>query len=290
MGDNGNAPPIVVGDFYWCRTTTATSGDQGSTTFTWTIEDFKNRPEEKNETIRSPSFSVTGPHDKKTNWVLRMFPKGCDYVDENSRPIVLYLANQDDFGVTEKISFSLSILNERFQKEKTKKVVGCSTDDYESCIVGDLEISPEELEDSPHLLPNGNLTVVCDLTVYSPEATPSVSGFPCEKLAPPIDNCLKQMIEPFGKFFGNKKFSDVKIISGDEEFHCHRIILSGRSPVFEAMFRSDMTENNSEEVCIKDIDPKVVREMLHFIYNGGDWKRAAWCGGNVSAGSVEGKV
>ena len=270
MGDNGNAPPIVVGDFYWARTTTATSGDQGSTTFTWTIEDFKNHLDKENGMIWSPSFSVTGPNDKKTNWQLTMLskePVGHDDVDDNSRDIVLFLEYKDDFDVTdepiEKISFSLSILNERFQKEKTKKVIRCISD-----VVSNVEISLKELEDSPHLLPNGNLTVVCDLTVYSPEATPSVSGFPCEKLAPPIDNCLKQMSEPFGKFFGNKKFSDVKIISGDEEFHCHRIILSGRSPVFEAMFRTDMIENNSEEVPIKDIDPKVVREMLHFIYNG----------------------
>ena len=76
------------------------------------------------------------------------------------------------------------------------------------------------------------------------------------------------MSEQIGKQFGNKKFSDVKIISGNEEFHCHRIILSARSPVFEAMFRSDMIENNSEEVCIQDIDPEVVREILHFIYTG----------------------
>ena len=117
MGDNGNAPPIVVGDFYWARTTTATSGDQGSTTFTWTIEDFKNHLDKEDEMIWSPSFSVTGPNDKKTNWELRMYPKGYDDVDGNSRDIVLYLANQDNFGVTdepiEKISFSLSILNER---------------------------------------------------------------------------------------------------------------------------------------------------------------------------------
>ena len=64
------------------------------------------------------------------------------------------------------------------------------------------------------------------------------------------------------------KFSDVKIVTGNEEFHCHRNILSGRSPVFEAMFQSDMVENTSRIVDMKDIKPEVVREMLHFIYTG----------------------
>ena len=75
------------------------------------------------------------------------------------------------------------------------------------------------------------------------------------------------MSEQLGKIFGDKKFSDVKIVAGDEEFHCHRNILSGRSPVFENMFLSDMIENTSKIVHIKD-KPEVVREMLHFIYTG----------------------
>ena len=59
-----------------------------------------------------------------------------------------------------------------------------------------------------------------------------------------------------------------KIVAGNEEFHCHRNILSGRSPVFEAMFQSDMIENTSRIVYMKDIKPEVVREMLHYIYTG----------------------
>ena len=120
------------------------------------------------------------------------------------------------------------------------------------------------------LLPNGNLTVVCDLTVFGPEATlsGSIFHFPEEKTAAPIDNCLRQMSEQLGQILGDKKFSDVMMKCGDEEFNCHRNILAGRSPVFEAMFQSDMIENTSKIVEIKDIKPDVVREMLHFIYTG----------------------
>ena len=83
-----------------------------------------------------------------------------------------------------------------------------------------------------------------------------------------VDNCGKQMIEQVGKLFGEKKFSDVKITCGKEVFPCHRSILSVRSPVFAAMFQSDMKENSSRIVDIKDTKPEVVKEMLQFIYHG----------------------
>ena len=261
MGDN--APPVIESDA-WCRTT---SGDKASTTFTWTIEDFFNRPEKKDEFIRSSPFTVSGPNDKLTKWELHLYPKGDgdggDYLD-------LFLGSKNDSY--EKVSLSFSILNDRHQKEMTmdmtparyKELFDDGNED-----IGISMISIEELRDNPQLLPDGDLTVVCDLTVFGPEATLSGSKFPDEKVAPSVDNCLKQMSEQLGRTFGDKNFSDVKIVAGDEEFHCHRIILSGRSQVFKAMFMSDMIENTSRTVDIKDIKPEVVQEMLHFIYTGG---------------------
>jgi len=82
------------------------------------------------------------------------------------------------------------------------------------------------------------------------------------------DNCGKQMIEQVGKLLGEEKFSDVKLTCRKKVFYCHRNILSVRSPVFAAMFQSDMIENTSRNVHIKDIKPEVVQEMLHFIYKG----------------------
>jgi hypothetical protein len=167
-----------------------------------------------------------------------------------------------------------------FERDLKEQTVNISTEDYISLSQGGEVgcggeigvgwgeyISIEELKDSPNLLPNGNLTVACDLTVYGPEATISGSKFPDEKLAP-VNNCMKQVGEQFGELFGDEKFSDVKITCGEEVFHCHRNILSVRSPVFKAMFQSDMIENISRIVDIKDIKPVVVKEMLHFIYNG----------------------
>ena len=86
-------------------------------------------------------------------------------------------------------------------------------------------ISIAQMHFWPQLLPEGNLTIVCDLTVLGPEVTQSGSKFPDEKLSP-VDNSLKEMSEQFGTLFDNKRFSDVKIRCEKEEFHCHKIILS----------------------------------------------------------------
>ena len=72
MGDNAAPAPVIASD-NWCRTT---NGKKASTTFTWTIEDFFNRPEKKDESIKSSTFSITGPNDQVTSWELNLYPKG----------------------------------------------------------------------------------------------------------------------------------------------------------------------------------------------------------------------
>ena len=59
----------------WCRTVSANTT---KSTFMWTIENFNERPEERNESLKSSEFSVTNPDGKKTKWQLKLFPKGQD--------------------------------------------------------------------------------------------------------------------------------------------------------------------------------------------------------------------
>ena len=174
MGDN--APPVIESDS-WCRTT---SGDKASTTFTWTIDDFFNRSEKSGEFVQSSTFTLSGPNDKVTKWELRLYPKGDDDYSRYARYIRgglgLFLNSKNDSY--EKVSLSLSILNERHQKKKTENM---TTARYKELFheqrrnVGLLLIGIEELRKNSQLLPNGNLTVVCDLTVFGPEATQAQS-------------------------------------------------------------------------------------------------------------------
>ena len=42
-----------------------------------------------------------------------------------------------------------------------------------------------------------------------------------------------------------------KVACGDRVFECHQFMLSARSPVFRAMFQSDMTEAQTKRVDIQ---------------------------------------
>ena len=59
--------------------------------------------------------------------------------------------------------------------------------------------------------------------------------------------------------------TDVDLIVGKERFPINSVYLSACSPVFAAMFQSDMKERNAREIEIKD-----VQNSAHF----GDFLRA----------------
>ena len=81
-------------------------------------------------------------------------------------------------------------------------------------------------------------------------------------------DCRRQVCEDFGKALRSEEFSDFKIRCGHKIFHCHKLVLSARSPVFKAMFNSNMMEATSNEVTITDFQPSVIDKMLQFIYAG----------------------
>jgi len=61
---------------------------------------------------------------------------------------------------------------------------------------------------------------------------------------------------------------DVTLTCGEKVFYCHKGILSARSPVFKAMFQSNMKENELGTVEIEDIQQEAFSEFLNYIYTG----------------------
>ena len=112
---------------------------------------------------------------------------------------------------------------------------------------------------SSQLLPDDNLTIICDLTVRAPEKT--VSG-----------KCFKasgdHLIQDLTIAFFNREFSDVQLVCEGQVFNCHKFMLSARSPVFKSMFQLNMTEKKTNKVDIKGLLPDVLGEMLSFMYCG----------------------
>lgn len=95
---------------------------------------------------------------------------------------------------------------------------------------------------------NGIVTIECEVTK-------------CDE----FETKEKSMYEPF---MDNEKFSDVQILVGGEKCSAHKLILSANSPVFCKMFSQDMKESLSNEVEIEDMDPKIFKELLRYMYTG----------------------
>merc|ERR1719228_2250129 len=64
-----------------------------------------------------------------------------------------------------------------------------------------------------------------------------------------------------------KKLSDVKLLCDGKAFECHKLVLSCRSDVFEAMFTNKMVESQSGEVKIEDVKADALEIMIYFMYH-----------------------
>ena len=65
-----------------------------------------------------------------------------------------------------------------------------------------------------------------------------------------------------------KQLTDVEFLVDGKAFGAHLFIVSARSPVFAAMFSTDMIEANTGTVTINDTDPDVFETFLIFLYTG----------------------
>lgn len=68
------------------------------------------------------------------------------------------------------------------------------------------------------------------------------------------------------KLYENEDFTAITIKCDDREFKVHKTILVSRSPVFEAMFKNEMTENLSKTIDLSGIDPEAINIFLKYLY------------------------
>ena len=79
-------------------------------------------------------------------------------------------------------------------------------------------------------------------------------------------SCVQLFVADIGKMLMDASTSDVVIVCQEEEIRAHRFVLCARSPVFNAMLQSKMSENATGEVKIDDVDKDVLKEMLRYMY------------------------
>ena len=120
-----------------------------------------------------------------------------------------------------------------------------------------LDYNPKDPEGD--LLPNDTLTIVYEIELFLGYENRIMASGNRED---------SDMTSDMTSLLEGGAYSDVTIRAGKETFKAHKAILITRSPVFRAMFKNDMVEATSNCVEIRDMGPKVVKEMLRYIYTG----------------------
>uniref|UniRef100_A0A6V7JA52 BTB domain-containing protein n=1 Tax=Bracon brevicornis TaxID=1563983 RepID=A0A6V7JA52_9HYME len=109
--------------------------------------------------------------------------------------------------------------------------------------------------------PDDSFTILCTIQRPSnvPNLTKPLTLFPMEgnEIG---DDCNELLKEPY-------PFSDLTIIVGEEKISAHKAFLVARSPVFAAEFSIKLQKSSRMVILeIPDMEPKIIRAMLEFIY------------------------
>lgn len=87
-----------------------------------------------------------------------------------------------------------------------------------------------------------------------------VSETDCSRL-PSIQVPSSDIGAHFGMLLDNDEYSDIVFSVAGERFNAHKLVLSARSPTFEAEFL-DRMEEIDDEIVVSDMDPKVFKVPL----------------------------
>lgn len=74
------------------------------------------------------------------------------------------------------------------------------------------------------------------------------------------------MVAQFQQLFESKSQSDIVIQVKAKKFDAHKLVLGTRSPVFLALFQSNLAETQTNTLKIRGIKPTVFKEVLRFMY------------------------
>jgi len=241
--------------------------------FAWTITNFSRKISvmPNGEYIESDKFSVTA-HGMDLEWQLCLYPSGKDCEDEEHVSILLELVSRSLTATSSgKIEFSVVNINGEkvFRKKKSIKE---SDTQIGRPLVGFLaaKFIPHHLMNNQNtqITPEDKLTVLCEITIDGKDIQQSGQALVQVKSKPSTKICPEKMSSDFNFLLESGQFSDVTIKCEGTRLSCHKVILGTRSPVFNAMFIHNMTENQRKEIDIEDLDIETVKDMLKYMYAG----------------------
>ncbi|XP_044506224.1 BTB/POZ and MATH domain-containing protein 4 isoform X2 [Mangifera indica] len=207
--------------------------------------------------IASDNFTVGG-----YQWAIYFYPDGKN-PEDNSTYVSVFIALASE-GTDVRALFELTLVD---QSGKGKHKVhshferslesGPYTLKYRGSMWGYKRFFRRALLETSDYLKDDCLKINCTVGVV-------VSATDCPRLHS-IQVPESDIGEHFGMLLENVESSDVTFHVAGEKFHAHKLVLAARSPIFRSKFFEGL-EADKQEIVINDLEPKVFKAMLHFIY------------------------
>ncbi|XP_014491066.2 BTB/POZ and MATH domain-containing protein 4-like [Vigna radiata var. radiata] len=74
------------------------------------------------------------------------------------------------------------------------------------------------------------------------------------------------MREHFGMLLDSRAYSDITFSVRGHKFHAHKLVLAARSKLFLTEFVNGREKDEHGHILVNDIEPRVFKALLHFIY------------------------
>lgn len=214
----------------------------------WKIEDFARV---RNENMVSSVFSGTTGNNQHVSWHYRL------NTHEVKRVYGLRMYQyRDIYHVSISIHFktnctgqNVEIRNDSVKCDPISGIIGTTGFNF---------IMPRDEVVQKLLSPDGTFTLRFTVQFINDDLEDASRGQPSLPKSTLVTN-LASLLQ-------NDQFADLTISVSSETFRAHKALLVARSSVFAAMFQHDMQEAQRNQITIKDMEPKVFREVLRFIY------------------------
>ncbi|CAO2825089.1 unnamed protein product [Amaranthus hypochondriacus] len=207
--------------------------------------------------IASDNFTVGG-----YQWAIYFYPDGKN-PEDNSLYVSVFIALASE-GTDVRALFELTLVDQGDQqKHKVHSHFDRSLESgpytlkYRGSMWGYKRFFKRSTLEQSTYLKDDCLRINCTVGVV-------VSSVECPRLHP-IRVPESDMGIHFGMLLENMEGSDIVFDVAGEKFHAHKLVLAARSPIFRSEFLDKLEEEN-KEIVVTDVEPKVFKAMLHFIY------------------------
>ena len=228
-------------------------------THVWTIGEFSKKMQMENGMeLESRKFSIK-VGDKIVDWHVSIYPNG--KTDASISHISAYLVklSKTKLSVDVKYTFSIVDLEGFISNSRTHETTFIQSQGH-----GDGKKKFISHSNLTNLISDDTLTIMCEMTIKGGGGVHLVGS----GVRSNVEASTKKYMEDMGNVFHAGKYTDVTIVCQGREFPCHKAILAGRSPVFEAMFSNNFKEAEENKVEVVDIDADTFGDMLIFMYSG----------------------